>query len=313
MRCSANALSASKAESPRVKVRTSATPALSRADGLLERLERHRDFHFRRLPGRRVKSEDQALNFIGEVGFCTAFTAGLHVPCLREAIVGQREPPVPHHIQSDYAIGMTWRLKDVLTAKRAMYYGKVIAGRPAFITPQLLPAFLRLRAERVSYLATFRRGGLSLCAKLVMDALRKRPVAATRELRIATGYSRASRRAEFDRAMKELQQKFLVLKVEERYDPFSYVWSTMEHQWRDALLQARRLRRADAAYEIVRRYYLIAGYGTTRSVARTLGIEAKLAAGAVNRLVREKLLAPCAPAPGLPHGCYALTGENLRG
>src|SRR5580704_4795925 len=151
MRCSANALSGSKTESPRVRARTPSSPELSRGDDLLECLERHRDFHFRRLPARRVKSEDQALSFIGEVGFCTAFTAGLEVPCLREAIVGQREPPLPHHIQHDHAIGMTWRLKDDLIAKRAVYYGKAIAGRPAFIAPQLLPAFLRLRTERVSY------------------------------------------------------------------------------------------------------------------------------------------------------------------
>lgn len=291
---------------------TSPKTLKSGGDDLLGRLERHRDFHFRRLPSRRVKSEDQALNFIGEVGFCTAFTAGLDVPCMREAIVGQREPPLPHHIQNDYAIGMTWRLKDVLTAKRAVYYGKAIAGRPAFIAPQLLPAFLCLRLERLSYLSLFRRGGLSLCAKLVMDALRRRPVAATRELRSATGYSRPSRRAEFDRAMKELQEKFLVLKVAERYDPFTYIWSTVEHQWRDALTQARRMRRTEAARDIVRRYFLIAGYGTARAAARLLGIETRLVTGAVNALIREKLLESCAPAAGLPRGCYALTLDYLR-
>ncbi len=311
MRCSANALSASKADRPPRTAGARSTPAFSSGDDVLGRLERHRDFHFRRMSARKVKSEDQALNFIGEVGFCTAFTAGLDVPCLREAIVGQREPPLPHHIQNDYAIGMAWRLKDVLSAKRAVYYGKAIAGRPAFIAPQLLPAFLRLRAEPVSYLATFRRGHLSLCAKLVMDALRRRPVAATRELRIATGYSRPSRRAEFDRAMKELQEKFLVLKVEERYNPFTYIWSTLAHQWPDALTEARRLRRGEAAYNIVRRYFLIAGYGTPRSVARVAGIEPKLVASAINRLVREKLLASLPPAAGA-RGCYALTEENLR-
>lgn len=157
----------------------------------------------------------------------------------------------------------------------------------------------------------FRRGGLSLCAKLVMDALRRRPVAATRELRIATGYSRPSRRAEFDRAMKELQEKFLILKVEERYEPFTYVWSTLEHQWRDALVMARQLRREEAACAIVRRYFLIAGYGGVRSAARLLGIEPGLVTGAVNRLVREKLLTSCAPAPGLARDGYMLTEENL--
>ncbi len=312
MRCSANALTASKTDITPRTARARAAPASSSDGDMIGRLERHRDFHFRRLPARRVKSEDQALNFIGEVGFCTAFTAGLDVPCLREAIVGQREPPLPHHIQSDYAIGMTWRLKDVLSAKRAVYYGKAIAGRPAFIAPQLLPAFVRLRADRGSYLVAFRRGELGLCAKLVMDALRRRPAAATRELRIATGYSRPSRRAEFDRAMKELQEKFLVLKVEERYDPFTYIWSTMAHQWGDALREARRLRRDEAAYNIVRRYYLIAGYGTPRCVARVAGIEPKLVTSAINRLLREKLLAPLAPAAAVARGCYALTAENLR-
>ncbi len=58
-------------------------------------LERHRDFHFRRTKARRVTGEQSALRFINEVGFCAAFTAGLGVPCLREAIAGEREPAVP--------------------------------------------------------------------------------------------------------------------------------------------------------------------------------------------------------------------------
>ncbi len=92
-----------------------------------------------------MKSEEQALGFVNEVGFCTAFTAGLEVPCLREAIVGKREPRLPHHIQRTRPDGG----KDELTARRAVYYGKVIAGPPAFIAPRMLPAFLSLRAERV--------------------------------------------------------------------------------------------------------------------------------------------------------------------
>jgi hypothetical protein len=287
-------------------VRASTSPS-----DLIERLESHRDFHFRRLPQRRVKSEAQALNFIGEVGFCTAFTAGLNVPCLREAIVGEREPPLPHHIQHDYAIGMTWRLKDILSAKRAVYYGKAIAGRPAFIAPRMLPAFLRLRTGRTSYLTVFRRGGLSQCGKLVMDALQRRPVAATRELRLASGHASASRRAEFDRAMKELQEKFLILKIEERYEPFTYVWSTMANRWGDAMARARALRREEAAYEIVKRYFLIAAWGGQRAIARTLGIEPKLVEHAIGRLEREALLSPAPPGSGLPRDCYTLTRQYL--
>src|SRR5277367_1638491 len=124
----------------------------------IERLESHRDFHFRRVANRRIAGEKSALRFINEVGFCAAFTAGLGLPCLREAIAGEREPVVPEHLQHDYAIGMTWRIKDSLPAKKLVYYGKVIGGRPGFIALDLLPAFLRLRVAPGGFLKMYRRG-----------------------------------------------------------------------------------------------------------------------------------------------------------
>ena len=210
---------------------------------ILDALERHRDYHFRRVASRRVTGEKSALKFIEEVGFCTGFTAGMGVPCLREAIAGTREPSMPEHIQHDYAIGMTWRIKDSLPQRRAVYYGKVIARRPSFIAREMLGAFLRLRIEPGGYRKLYLRGGLSHCGKLVMDALSKRGAAETRVLKLSSGYAQPSRRAVFDRAMAELQEKFLALKVDERADPFSYVWDTMAHRWPDAIAEARKLTR----------------------------------------------------------------------
>src|SRR6202171_5807246 len=215
------------------------------------RLEAHRDHTFRRLPSRRVTGEQSALGFIDETGFCAAFTPGLGVPCLREAIEGRREPKLPEHIQHDRAIIMTWNLKDTLPARKAVYYGKVIAGRPGFIALELLPAFLRLRVAAGGYRRLYERGSLSHCAKLVMDVLTKRGAAETKALKLSSGYAQPNKRADFDRAMKELQEKFLALKVEERYDPFTYVWDTVESRWGEALRAARALSPAEAAYRIV--------------------------------------------------------------
>ncbi len=254
---------------------------------ILDALERHRDFHFRRVPNRRVASEKRALEFIEQTGFCTAFVAGIGVPCLREAIVGRREPPVPEHIQHDYGIVMTWRFKDSLPHKRMVYYGKVIAGRPGFVARDLLPAFIRLRIARGGYRGLYARGMLSRCGKLVMDALAKRGAAETRALKLASGYSQPRARAAFDHAMKELQEKFLALKVEETYDPFGYVWDTMEHRWPDAMREARSLTPREAAYRILRRHFEIAGFASERAAARILGIPASLLESALTRLVRE--------------------------
>jgi hypothetical protein len=274
----------------------------------LDALERHRDHHFRRVSHRRISGERAALAFIEEVGFCAAFTAGLGVPCLREAIEGMREPPVPEHIQHDRAIMMTWNIKDTLPARKLVYYGKVMGGRPGFIARGLLAAFLRVRAEPRSYRALYERGMLSHCAKLVMDSLTRRGAAETKALKLGTGYAQAKMRGEFDRAMKELQEKFLALKVEERYDPFTYVWDTMEHRWGEALREARTLTRSEAAYRVVRRYFEVAGFGSERAVARLLAIDPALVDGAARRLEREHRLRRAIHVEGLI-GSHSILGD----
>ena len=118
------------------------------------------------------------------------------MPCLREAIAGTREPALPEHIQHDYAIGMTWDIKDSLPARRLVYYGKAFAGRPGFIARDLLGAFLRLRAQPGGYRKLYARGGLSHCGKLVMDTLAKRGAAETRVLKLSSGFAQPSKRAD---------------------------------------------------------------------------------------------------------------------
>lgn len=288
------------------------TPAAALShSALLEALERHRDFHFRRIPSRRVTSEKSALKFIDQVGFCTGFSAGLNVPCLREAIAGTREPALPEHIQHDYAIGMTWRIKDSLPARRLVYYGKALAGRPGFIARDLLGAFLRLRAQPGGYRKLYARGGLSHCGKLVMDTLAKRGAAETRALKLSSGYAQPSKRAAFDRAMKELQEKFLALKVDERADPFSYVWDTMEHRWPDAIAEARALTRNQATYLVVKKYFEIAGFGFEHSIARILSIDSALVESAMRRLERERVVVRGVRVAGHP-GAVSLLSEFLR-
>jgi hypothetical protein len=257
---------------------------------LADVLERHRDHHFRRVSERRVTSERTALSFINETGFCSAFTAGLGVPCLREAIEGRREPALPHHIQHDPAIIMTWNLKDALPKRQAVYYGKVIAGRPGFISLEMLPAFMRLRIEPGGYRKLYERGRLSHCAKLVMDALARRGPAETKTLKLATAYAQPKMRAEFDRAMKELQEKFLALKIEERRDPFTYVWDAVEHQWADTMRAAKSIPPRAAAYRIMRRHFEIAAFANERALARILGIAPALADAAASRLERERII-----------------------
>ena len=123
----------------------------------------------------------------------------------------------------------------------------MVGGRPGFVSLELLPAFLRLRLRPGSYLDHFRSGELSLCGKLIMDVLSKRGACETAVLKLSSGYHGPKKRPTFDRAMRELQERFLALKVEERSDPFSYVWDTMRARFSDALSRSRKLRPEAAA------------------------------------------------------------------
>jgi hypothetical protein len=87
-----------------------------------------------------------------------------------------------------------------------------------------------------------------------------------------------------------LQEKFLALKVEERYDPFTYVWDTVENRWGEALRAARALSPVEAAYRIVRRYFEIAAYGNDRAIVRILGIDAAPVERVLHRLERESII-----------------------
>jgi hypothetical protein len=128
-------------------------------------------------------------------------------------------------------------------------------------------------------------------------------------LKLSSGYSEPKRRAEFDRAMKELQEKFLALKVEERHDRFTYVWDTVAHQWGDAMREARSLTQLAAAQILLRRYFTLAAYGNERAIARTLGLDFSLTERAARCLERAGLIRRGLRIPGLRETVSALTQQ----
>src|SRR5258708_20424668 len=107
--------------------------------------------------------------------------------------------------------------------------------------------------------------------------------------------------------MKELQEKFLAVKVEERADPFSYVWDTMEHRWPNAIAEARTITRSRAAYVIVRRIFETTGFSSERTVSRILGIEQALVESAARKLEREGMIVRGRHIEGHPRAISVLS------
>jgi len=268
-------------------------------------LQALRDRRFRRRPSLAVRSERAALTFVDAVGFCSTFYRFPEgVACLWEAVVGRADPRWPRRSHHDPGIGRTWELKDVLPAKRHVYYGKLLRGRPMLVARDLFPAFYALvrgRQRAHHFTEEYAAGRLSHTAHRLLGALMREHPQYTRELRASAFMLESRRTREFERAMAELQQGLWIVKTEERYEPsFSYRWDLLE-AWAPELTAAgRRLGREPAIARLVERYLRGAVFTTERALARLLGLRADEVARAVARLERAGALCVGVAVEGWP-------------
>jgi hypothetical protein len=283
-------------------------------------LHRLRDRRFRRGPARRVQGERAALAFVHDVGFCSTFYRFPEgVACLWEAVAGKANPRWPRHSHHDAGIGLTWDLKDTLPARKRVYYGKLLKGRPLLVSLDLFPMFYALvrgRQRARDYRVEYEAGRLSHTARRIMDAMLEEHPQYTRELRGNVFMLEPGKTREFERAMAELQQGLWLVKREERYEPsFSYRWDLLEAWLPDEVAEGRRLSRGAAVAGLIERYTRGAVFTTERQLQHLFGLSADEIARAVATLARAQTLrADCAidgwPGRWLVHAAAAGRAER---
>jgi hypothetical protein len=270
-----------------------------------ERLEAYRDRQFRRRPALRVRDERSARAFVDAVGLCSTFYRFPEgMACLWEAVAGRRAPRWPRRSHHDAAVGRTWELKDTLPARRLVYYGKLLKGRPVLVALDLFPAFYALvrgRQRARDYRVEYAAGRLSHTAKRLVEVIVERHPLYTREWRAEALLLDPGRTREFERAVGELQQALFVVKTEERYEPtFSYRWDLVEAWLPDGVREGRRLSRRAAVERLVRRYLGGAGFASVSALGRLFGLTRDEVAAAVRVLARAGDVEPEVRIPGLP-------------
>jgi hypothetical protein len=155
------------------------------------------------------------VRFINEAGIVLLFPGDrVPLPDLWSAINGgERSIPKHHH---DWALGKTWQWKDDIPEKRQAWYGKIIRGKPAFISFRDLPAVYALSSnygELDDYLEHYQDGLLSSEAKTIYEVLLREGPLPTSTLRKACGMGGGGEPARrFDRAIVELQTDLKIVK-----------------------------------------------------------------------------------------------------
>ncbi len=193
-----------------------------------------------------VRTEEEFVAFLDQVGVCLwRPDPAADLPNLADRM----EPARPD------AIWDTWFWKDDLHIARRLYYGKLLGGRPTFVSMEMLPALIAAQGD-VDPHTLREQGRISSAALAVYEALCRCRTLAVRDLRREAGLGGASDKAAFEAGLQALSALFQICKVGitgRSRGTYGYIWGLVEEWLPDTLALAARLRPDDAAVTVARR------------------------------------------------------------
>ena len=238
----------------------------------LKRIEAYRQVSYRTKPGNRVKTKEQAIQFVNERGFVHFWPIkGSLLPSLWVAVAGDR-PVANAHDDPGHA---TWGWKDSLLGAKRWYYAKVVRKKSTMISLSVAPFFYALSENYGSpeedYLIQYMQGEMTQEAKAVYEALLSEGALDTITLRKAANLSSRESDSRFNRALVDLQADFKVIPIGTSQSGgwrYSFVYELVHRHHPELVERARLIQEDEARYKLVQLYFKSVGAATRRDVIK---------------------------------------------
>lgn len=263
------------------------------------RLKDYRAQTFRLLPELRLRSQDEAFDFVQHRGFVYFWPiSGIVLPSLWVAVAGDR-PVADAHDDPGH---VTWGWKDALLGGSAWYYAKVLRKRATMISFELLPCFYALSenygAYEEDYLTLYEQGRLTSEAKVIYEALLDKGRLDTVELRRATHMSSPGSEGRFNRALTDLQADFKIVPVGVTQSGawhYAFAYDIAARHYPQLSDQAHNISEKEARQKIVMAYLRSVGVAQLTDLVKLFGWRHVDASRTVERLAQSGwLLKDCA-------------------
>jgi len=254
-----------------------------------EALQAARAERYRQLAHLRVRTKEDALEFLNDVGLCLLFSASdFELPSLWGALCGEDRPVPSHHDNRE--LGLAWRWKDELPVAGQVLYGKFLRRKPVFISLDLAPYFYALSPNygdlAEDYMQDYRDGRMSVEAKQVFEVLLQEGALPTSRLRLEAGLGGKANAGRFDRALAELQMDFRISKVaisDANRWGYCYVYDLLPRHFAETVEAAGAITGKQAREVILLRYLRTVVATSGREVRKVFGWRS----GDVDRLVER--------------------------
>src|SRR5512143_3363301 len=219
-----------------------------------------REARYRRRMNLRVKTTEEAIEFINAVGFSFLFPIqNIEMPSLWDAIAGRVVRTSGKH--SGYEIERTWGWKDDALDKKWWYYGKLIRDKATLMSLDFLPNFYALSENfgdyEHDYLEEYKTGQLTAEAKQVYEALLRNGALDAVRLRRESHMSSEANKSRFDKALTDLQTGLKVLPI--GVAPvgawrYAFIYEVLPRWYSEISVRAQTISRAEARRRILDQY-----------------------------------------------------------
>lgn len=264
-------------------------PVISQA-----RLEQYRARTFRLDPKLRLKSREEAIDYVNERGFIFFWPINkIALPSLWTAVAGDR-PVADAHDDPGH---VTWSWKDSLLSSKVWYYAKILRKKATILSLKVAPYFYALSenygAPDEDYLTLYEQGRLTLEEKLVYEALLDHGPLDTVALRKAARLTSRESETRFNRALAELQAGFKIVPVgvtEAGAWHYAFAYDIATRPYPELIEQSRFIGELDARQKLAECYLRSLGVVQVRDLTRLFGWSVNEAQTALERLEKKDLI-----------------------
>ena len=234
------------------------------AHDLSRALDRHRG----RIAARhRVRTADSLVRMVDELGFCFAFTSETAYPV----------PGAFDHLDTrseGRKWDWMWGWKDELAEGKRLYYGKLLVRKPTFVSMKMLPVFYATfgrAGDPDDHLDDVRAGRLSEIARRVIEFLAQNGETQTKRMRAALGITSQEGKAQYAKAIEELQRLMYVARVRavgEGREDYNYTYDLFVRRYPETVGAAERMSSSEAMIALLSRLLDLSGGVSERQIAR---------------------------------------------
>jgi hypothetical protein len=238
----------------------------------LDRILEHRSYTFGYTPKNRVRTKEEAIQFVNQRGFIYFWPiSGVTLPSLWGSVSGDR--PVPN--EHDDPGHVTWDWKDSLLGKHVWYYGKILRKKATIISMSVAPYFYALTENYGSpeedYLTIYEQGRMTQEAKAVYEALLENSPLDSITLRKSAHLTSQASESRFARALTDLQADFKIMPVavvDAGSWHYSFAYDIVARYEPDLIEGARYLDEKKARNRILELYFQSVGAAQTRDLLK---------------------------------------------